>query len=1175
MSHSEFLNPVSPLLVVLHSNRMERLRDGLVDWLNGNPLDPLENDIIAVQSNGIAQWLRRSLAQSDTGHGIAAAIETPMPSRLMWTLYRRVLGGDSVPESSPLDEGPLAWRLMRLLGAGLTDEAVYAPLLRFLEDDPDLRKRHQLATRLADLFDQYQVYRADWLADWAAGRDVLRSGAAVRELESGQRWQAALWRDILADVGPEAGTTGRAGVHARFVQTLREWPQDGARPDLPRRIVVFGVSSLPRQTLEALVETARWTQVLVCVHNPCEYHWADIVEGRALLRNVRRHQQRKPGSPPQIDPDQLHDHAHPLLASWGRQGRDYIALLEELEQETLGAEDGREQVNVLQMFVPVETGSMLGRLQDDIRLLRPLPEILAEGRRREPDDFSIRFHVAHGALREVEILHDQLLAAFDADPTLQPDDVIVMVPDIERYAPHIEAVFGLHEPGDPRRIPYFIVDRGQVRVNTVADAVERLLAVPGSRLGVSELLDLLDIAAVRQRFGLHDEDVSVLHDWIQRANVRWGLDADHRTALGVDMPRDLAPMHTWMFGLRRMLLGYATGDAQEWNGIAPFGDVAGLEARLAGTLAHVLDRLMHHCRVLATPATPREWAARLRELLQDFLSAPDDVAGYTIEQLNQALDDWLEECDASRFDEPLTLQVVGGHWLASLQSSGMAQRFVSGAVTFATLMPMRAIPFRYVCLMGMNDADYPRSRPHVHFDLMEKDYRPGDRSRRDDDRYLFLEAMLSARECFYVSWVGRSIVDNSERPPSVLIGQLRDHLAAGWRDHDGADVLPAITTTHPLQAFSAAYFRDASPQARLFTYEREWRSAVQTAEVASVESPLKSPVRDEPLSFQELSQFLQHPSREFFRQRLQVRFEGGDSVEENETFIPDGLGKWGMYDRLLRAVRSAVESGAEAGVDAGEQAWAACDAVLERMAREGQLALGAAGEVQADLGRETMQAMMENYTGLLQEWPEAAESIEIRHACEGTPGLAGWLHGLRRQPGGALLKLDLTASHLTRLRSWRPENLVPYWVQHLAANAAGASVETRVISPAGVAAFFPMEKSKAAEALDVLLKAWVEGMCRPLPVKASFALPVLKAVSPRVSVPDDPEEWLTVLGSDTLAAALWQVADGDWNAGGRDAVYEARAYPTGEALLAGGETARWVLTLYAPMVQAVREKEAE
>lgn len=1175
MSRKNPLSVIEPGLVVLHSNRMEMLRDSLVHWLNGNPLDPLEIDVIAVQSNGIAQWLRGALARSGgaVGPGIAAALDTPMPSRLMWGLYRRVLGGDVVPQSSPLDEQPLTWRLMRLLGSVMDEREVYAPLRGFLSDDDDLRKRYQLAQRLADLFDQYQVYRADWLADWQTGDDHLSGPRGPRPLDADQLWQPALWRDILADVGPEASEAGRANVHARFVDTLRHWPSGSERPDLPRRIVVFGVSSLPRQTLEALIEASAWTQVLVCVHNPCEYHWADIVEGRALLRSVRRHQQRRPGHPPQLDTDDLHAHAHPLLASWGRQGRDYIALLEELEHETASGTGHvgtrLQEVRVVPVFTEVESSCMLGRLQDDIRGLRSLPEIIDEERVAAPEDRSFRFHVAHGAMREVEVLHDQLLAAFDADPSLQPDDVIVMVPDIEKYAPHIEAVFGLHGPEDERHIPYFIVDRGPGQVNTVVDAIERLLALPVARMSVGELLDLLDIAAVRQRFGLQEDDIAVLRDWIDGANVRWGLDAGHRQALGLELATDLAGIHTWMFGLRRMLLGYATGDADDWNGIVPFGDVAGLEARLVGTLSEVLERLIHHCRLFTQPASPAQWAGRLRDLMDDFLSPPDDIASYTIEQLTQALDSWLEECDASGFEEPLTLHVAGRHWLSCLQASGMAQRFASGAVTFATLMPMRAIPFRHVCLMGMNDGEYPRSRTPAHFDLMEKDYRPGDRSRRDDDRYLFLEALLSARDCFYVSWEGRSIVDNRERPPSVLVGQLRDHLRAAWRTADGGDVLAQITTEHPLQAFSQRYFRDASAGAHLFTYAREWRSPAGTpGQPVGGSSVLLTPlVRDEPLGFAELGAFLQHPVREFFKERLQVRHEEGDSVADQETFLPDGLDVWALNDTLLKAARKVLEQGA----GSVEAAW---DTVIGRQLRAGELALGGAGRRHAEESRGKLEPLMQEYQAELAEWPRALEPVELRHDCPGTPGLAGWLHGLRQADDGGLLRLDLQATGLTKDRKWRYEKLMHHWVQHLAANAAGLGMGTTVLSPAGTMRLRPVAADQAALWLDELLSAWVEGMRRPLPVKAEFGRPVLAAVAPHVSPPASPKDWQALLESETLGKELLACYEERWNqAGMREALYEARAYPTCDSLLAEGELVRWAMKLYGPLYAALGSKE--
>ncbi len=246
------------------------------------------------------------------------------------------------------------------------------------------------------------------------------------------------------------------------------------------------------------------------------------------------------------------------------------------------------------------------------------------------------------------------------------------------------------------------------------------------------------------------------------------------------------------------------------------------------------------------------------------------------------------------------------------------------------------------------------------------------------------------------------------------------------------------------------------------------------------------------------------------------------------------------------------------------------------MARAGDLAFGGAGRRQADASLEQLLPLVHDYGELIQEWPVAVEPIEIRHVCEGTPGLAGWLQGLRRKEDGGLLKLDLQASQLaSRERVWRDEKLVGHWVQHLAANAAGLSMETRVMSPAGEARFRPLDVARASDWLDTLLRAWMEGMCRPLPVKATFAAPIMKAVAPLSAPPSDPQAWESLLAAEKLAAVLDRLQKDDWNQEGRDdAAYESRAYPTRDSLLANGEPVRWAMLLYAPLVTALREKEA-
>ena len=1202
--------PLPPGLMLVHGNRPETLRDLLVAWMRRYPLAPLETEIILAQSNGIAQWLKLALAadagavEGDTregGLGIAAGLEISLPSRFLWRVYRALLGPEAVPETSPFDDPRLVWRLMRLLPQ-VTAQPEYAPIRRFLTQDADLRKRFQLAERLADLFDQYQVYRADWLAAWANGDDVLIDARGNRTpLPEEQRWQASLWRALLADVetGPGAwdcgSHAGRAAVHAAFLSRTADWPA-GERPaGLPRRLMVFGISSLPRQSLEVLAALARWTQVLMCVHNPCEHYWADIVADKDLLRAERSRQPRRDSMPATLSQESMHLHAHPLLAAWGKQGRDFIGLLDEYDDgpARAGYEGYFSAIGQrIDLFEPRkepdEATTLLEQLQDDIRDLRPLAETRARWPAVDPArDTSIRFHIAHGPQREVEILHDQLLAAFNTDPSLTPRDIIVMVPDIDTYAPYIQAVFGLLDRDDPRFIPYSVADQGQRATDPLVQALETLLALPQSRMAVSDLLDLLEVPALRRRFGIDAEDLPRLHRWIRGANIRWGLHAEQRASLDLPAQSEADAPHTWRFGLRRMLLGYAVGaGADAWRGIEPFDEIGGLEAALLGPLVRLMEKLDATWHALREPATVTDWCARLRTLMADFLDPDDSGDAYTLFRLETALQQWQEVCDEAALTQALPLSIVGDYWLSRLDQGGLSQRFFGGAVTFATLMPMRAIPFRYVCLLGMNDGAYPRQRQPMDFDLMGRDYRPGDRSRREDDRYLFLEALLSARETLHVSWVGHSITDNSKRPPSVLVGQLRDHLAAGWRlaGYQGSAnkaseaFLAALTCEHRLQPFSPDYYPRQPTTSPWFTYAKEWRTTAtepsdlpsacpdlgqarchpQVTQRSQDEPPsatdhLPALVREEPLGIRELADFLKAPVKSFFRQRLGVFFEGEDGPgEDQEPFALDGLGRWQLQDELIRAQAAALEQ--------GEAIEAARADRLDRIRRRGDLAPGAFGELLAEELVEPMDDLFARYQAALARWPHAVEADEpIRLEAEiagQVLEVADWLGGMRVDEAGQRGRVVLETSDLVKDKHYRGEVLIRHWVTHLAGHLTGQSITTQVISKAGDVELRPLEIDLARGYLSDLLKAWQEGMRRPLPLAAKTAF-----------------EWLKG-GNEATARSMY---DGVYERKGEvetDA-YLARAYPDFDALCASGEFADWAETLLRPLYLAMHTEREQ
>ncbi|MHB0776622.1 exodeoxyribonuclease V subunit gamma [Halomonas sp. WWR20] len=1109
------------MFTVLHANHLEDLRDLALALIGRQPLPPLVDETFLVQSNGMAQWLRIALAEKD---GIAAAVDFPLPSSFVWRAYRAVLG-DQIPLQSPFDKGPMTWRLMRLLPGLLTHED-FAPLAHYLHDDRDGagegRKTWQLAAKLADLFDQYLVYRPDWIAAWEAEEP------APADLPDDQRWQPILWRALLDDAPQDERQCHRAALHRQFLDRARSL--DTSPAGLPPRLFVFGISALPAQTLEALHALSGVMDVVLMITNPCRYYWGDVVADRDAIKRLGRLSAERTVRHPEaprlegVDGEGLHLRANPLLAGWGTQGRDFIVGLYEFES----AHPFDLETDAFRDVVASDAGSpetpLLSQLQQEILdLVHPGERAEEEGGPREiaADDRSLSLVSAHSPLREVEILHDRLLEAFERDPSLKPRDVIVMVPDIDRYAPFIDAVFGQVPASDPRYIPFTIADRLASQADPLMACVLHLLELPQRRLGVSEILDALDVPAFRRRFDIEAHELDRLRQWLAGSGVRWGLDSDHRGALG------LPDLHgnTWAFGLERMLLGYAVGqpsaEAYDFDGIAPYDEVGGLEADLAGRLASLIQTLERQCRLLRSEATPQQWVVRLRELVEACIQPQDAVEHDILGRVDQAIENWFEACECAAFEAPLSLVVVREALTGELDESGLAQRFLAGKVNFATLMPMRAIPFREVHLLGMNDGDYPRSRLPQDFDLMAGRGRAGDRSRRDDDRYLMLEAMLSARDRLSLSWVGRDQRDNVARPPSVLVNELLDCVALGWRpsapagDYLGATSSPQVrderalwqrlVEEHPLQPFSARYFRKDSPFA---TYERSWEALhLKGHDHAAPAAPgvtLGPDVAPEAaLGLGSLASLLRLPPRICIGERLGVTFrEVRVPDEDAEPFYPSGLEIHMLKRELLDAGRDGLE----------RQAGLGFDNAVSRLMRDGRLpALGfgeallqrLSGPLTAQLARwQTLTAELEaiapvrvvSHGAISDAHAPATGSVEINFEER--------LDGLTRDAAGRLWRWQLEPGHFGhfkldregRLAQWgKPRRLFAAWLAQQALAANGRAVHVGALFEDRELILPPPEAGVASQRLQGLLKLWWQARQVPMACAPELAFAWLAA----------------------------------------------------------------------------------
>ena len=797
-------------LRIFTGNRLEILADRLAEVVSRPLATALEPETVIVQSRGMERWVSMALARRN---GICANMAFPFPNAFLDDLFRRIL--PDLPDPSPFDPEILTFRIMKRLPAFL-ERPAFADLKRYLVDDTKGVKLYQLAVRVADLFDQYLVFRPEMIFQWEAGQG---------DDGPDNLWQAELWRDLSH--GKEK--VHRARLHRNLLLRLDTLPV--AAVGLPSRISVFGISYLPPFHLQALAGLARISPVYLFLLNPCREYWADILSRRAMHRLTRKIARGT------VDADALHmEQGHPLLASLGGLGKEFLVSISATE------------AHIEDCFVPVDEHSLLSSLQADIFYLRdhsdsrPADRVAIGDAGPTAADASIQIHACHGPLREIEVLHDRLLALFEEHPDLRPRDVIVMAPDIVAYTPYIRAVFDTQTDAG-QTIPYSIADQGAGSNKGVLRSFLSLLDLKGSRFEATRVLGLLELPGIKERFDLTAADLTTIARWVRDVNIRWGRDAAGRMRIGLP---GLAE-NTWQAGIDRLLLGYAMpgSDRRMFDGILPYDHIEGSEALVLGRFIAFLQHLFEWSERLEQSMPPADWRDVFIELLERFIAVDED-AEQEVQQLRRSLENFgcLEE--RAGFAVPLELEVVRTHLENTLERTHAGGGFISGGVTFCAMLPMRSIPFEVVCLIGMNTAAFPRESTPLGFDLMARFPRPGDRSRRRDDKYLFLEALVSAARVFYISYVGQSVQDNSDIPPSVIVSELIDTI-------EGSYGIPAVdlVVRHPLQAYSPRYFDDSDPA--LFSYSFENFMAAAGAAVSDGPQPFfKVPLAPPPTEWQTL-----------------------------------------------------------------------------------------------------------------------------------------------------------------------------------------------------------------------------------------------------------------------------------------------------------------------------------
>ncbi len=884
------------MLHVHRAERADRLADGLAETLLEPLEDPFAPDVVAVPTRGIERWLIQRLStrlgtSGDRRDGVCANVEFPFPGRVILGALAAATGID--PEQDPWTAERSVWPLLEVV-----DECLAEPWLATLAlhldgargDPADPPRRFGVVRHIADLFDRYGVHRPEMLRAWATG-----DGGPP------DAWQPELWRRLRTRIaGPSP-----AERLTEACERIRAQPE---LLDLPRRLSLFGLTRMPRSYLDVLAAIAARREVHLFVLHPSPSLWKQVRDmGGETIRN--RRDDRSAGLP-----------ANRLLASWGRDVRELQLVI---------AAAG-ERVDHHHELPPVQADTVLATIQNDIREDRqpPGPSLPGESdlrRRLEDDDRSLQIHACHGRARQVEVLRDAVLHLFAEDPTLEPRDVIVMCPDVETFAPLIQATFGSGRPAESgddedagpetERLPDLrvrLADRSLRQTNPILGVVSQLLALADQRATASQLLDLAAREPVRRRLRFDDDSLSRMQDWVAASGIRWGFDAPHRD------PFKLGSLdaNTWRKGLDRVLVGVAITEEDRGlvGGVLPLDDVESGAIELAGRFAEFVDRTRAAVDDLIEAKPIGRWTAAIADAA-DALTATSDRDSWQRRELQRLLDDVGAESRDEGSESQPTLELADVRALLADRLRGRPTRanFRTGHLTVCTLVPMRSVPHRVVCMLGLDDGEFPRRARRDGDDLMLHEPHVGDRDPRAEDRQMLLDALLAATERLIITYTGNDERTNLPRPPAVPVGELLDIVERTVRCEPGS-ARERVVIHHPLQPFDPRNFTSGrlvpdrpwgfDPQAlagaKAITRPRAARKPFLPAPLA--------PRLDTVVELNNVIHFVEHPVRALLRDRLGISVS--DYFDEIEDAMPvelDALAEWGVGQRLLEGVLAGAE----------------------------------------------------------------------------------------------------------------------------------------------------------------------------------------------------------------------------------------------------------------------------
>ncbi len=833
------------------SNDIDKLALKLASNIESSPLELYQKEVIVVQTDGMSSWISLKLAENNK---VFSNFDFLSPNKLLFELFR--IAG--IYNSGIYDTNNLKWIIFDILDEQEFKSRFYQVYLYFQNDKI---KQLQLATKIADLYDQYVIYRPDYIRLW----NENKSPEIKTYLANHEKWQKWIWQKIKEKIGDKA--IDKVQMRDALIKKFDDENFISKVKSKFPRISLFGFSLFTLFHIEVFMSALKeLVDVDFYLTNPSpEDYWFKDIKDKTRVKI-----EKSSG----ISTEELKlAVGNQLLMNQGRTAKDLYNMLFDID-EIFNIMDNESYVN------PPVKDSLLHTIQNEVYYNIPnvnrdiIPEKLL-------NDGSITIASNYTEVREVENLYSYLLKQIEEN-NYKLKDIIVQTSDIDLYTPIIKAVFDNAKV----KIPYSIADRSYAGNDNLIGVLKQLLSLQKDEFSSEDILQLLDFGAIRRKFDI--SNIRTIRILVKMANIRHGINGS---------PQNDTVFVSWKYGLERILLGYAmktdsliTLPNRDYE-ILPLEIAEGDFAKEGLKLKSFVDTLIHFVNKRSRPKFIAEW----REYIIDFINQILEISDDSINDLNYIFDK-LSFSDEiiDILDEKISYEVFSNAFIDSLYSNNRSSRFISGKITFCSMIPMRSIPYKVVAVLGLNVKTFPRKQTDISFDLIRFEHRKGDRNLKETDKYLFFETLLSAKEKLYLSYIGINIKDNSDLPPSPVLDELIDYISLKSEvDISSSNVI----LRHAIDNYDTKYYSDLD--SKYYTYLAYGYSKDSVNLEKKSENKSIAPIKY--IDFTGLRKFIENPVKWYFTKSLNINYyENSILLPETEIFELDRLEKYKLKSEIIK-----------------------------------------------------------------------------------------------------------------------------------------------------------------------------------------------------------------------------------------------------------------------------------